>query len=45
VAYTGCAKKVNPVEKLYISGIVAVVFAKFARLIDEDSFHIFGVFH
>jgi len=37
---TGRAKKVNPWEKFYISGIVAAIFTEFARFTDEDSIHI-----
>jgi len=37
-------QKLNPYEKFYISGIVAV-FITFARLTDEDSFHILCIFY
>ena len=37
---TGCTKKVTLRKKFYISGVVADILAKFARFMDEDSFHI-----
>ena len=39
-------QKSKPLKKKnYISGIVAVIFTKFARLTYEDSFHIFCRFY
>jgi len=36
VVYTGCAKKVTPLEKIYISETEADIFTKFAEFTDED---------
>ena len=45
VKHTGHAKKVIPLEKLDISGIVVNFFVKFTTFSEEDSGHISCKFH